>query len=41
MAFLSLLGKTLPMEVAGGAGDALFPTRIEIVGVRAEPRVQG
>ena len=34
-AFLSLLGRTLPKELTGGGGEPLFPSRIEIVGVRA------
>ena len=34
-AFLSLLGRTLPKEMTGGGGEPLFPSRIEIVGVRA------
>ena len=34
-AFLSLLGRTLPKELTGSGGDPLFPSRIEIVGIRA------
>jgi hypothetical protein len=34
-AFLSLLGRTLPKELTGGGGEPLFPSRIEIVGIRA------
>ena len=37
-AFLSLLGRTLPKEITGGEGQPLFPARIEIVGVRANPK---
>lgn len=37
-AFLSLLGRTLPKEITGGEGQPLFPTRIEIVGIRANDK---
>lgn len=36
-AFMALLGRTLPKEITGGDGKPLFPTRIEVVGVRAKP----
>ena len=35
VAFLSLLGRTLPKEMTGGDGTPLFPARIEVVGVSA------
>jgi hypothetical protein len=38
VAFLSLLGRTLPKEITGGEGQPLFPTRIEIVGIRANDK---
>ena len=35
-AFMSLLGRTLPKEMTGEGGKPLYPSRIEIVGIRAD-----
>ncbi len=35
-AFLTLVGKTLPKEMTGADGAPLFPSEIQLIGVRAK-----